>query len=87
MTSLRLSVEFPSNGERLDRFLARAQTDLSRNRLQALIRAGLVRVNGTACKAGQRLHDGDRVEVELPPSLLQAFGEAAVVPWAGRRVP
>jgi 23S rRNA pseudouridine1911/1915/1917 synthase len=28
-----------------------------------------------------------RVEVELPTSLLQAFGEAAVVPWAGPRAP
>ena len=66
MTSLRLSVAPPSHGERLDRFLARAQTDLSRNRLQALIRAGRVRVNGAAGKAGQRLRDGDHIEVELP---------------------
>jgi 23S rRNA pseudouridine1911/1915/1917 synthase len=66
MTSLRLSVAPTSHGERLDRFLARAQTDLSRSRLQTLIRAGCVRVNGAAGKAGQRLREGARIEVELP---------------------
>jgi 23S rRNA pseudouridine1911/1915/1917 synthase len=53
-------------GERLDRFLATAQTDLSRSRLQALIRAGLVQVNGLPARASLRLRDGDRVQVEVP---------------------
>jgi 23S rRNA pseudouridine1911/1915/1917 synthase len=66
MTSLRLSVARPSNGERLDRFLARAQTDLSRSRLQSLIRDGLVRVNGVPGKAAQRLREGDQIDAELP---------------------
>src|SRR6266850_1765752 len=43
---LDLPVLAPSSGERLDRFLATAQTDLSRSRLQALIRGGRVHVNG-----------------------------------------
>jgi 23S rRNA pseudouridine1911/1915/1917 synthase len=66
MTSLRLSVARPSIGERLDRFLAQAQTDLSRSRLQSLIRDGQVRVNGVPGKAALRLREGDRIEVELP---------------------
>jgi 23S rRNA pseudouridine1911/1915/1917 synthase len=64
--SLLLSVPAPSSGERLDRFLARAQTDLSRSRLQALIRDGCVRVNGRPGRASQRLRGGDRVQLELP---------------------
>jgi len=72
---LDLSVPPPSTGERLDRFLAAAQTDLSRSRLQGLIGAGCVQVNGRAVRASQRLRDGDRVRVEIPepePSTLAA---------------
>ena len=50
----------------MDRFLAAAQTDLSRSRLQGLIRSGHVSVNGLAARASQRVHDGDRVRVEVP---------------------
>jgi 23S rRNA pseudouridine1911/1915/1917 synthase len=49
------------------------QTDLSRSRLQGLIRAGLVHVNGLPGRASQRLRGGDRVRVEVPdpePSIL-----------------
>ena len=63
---LDLPVPAPSIGERLDRFLAAAQTDLSRSRLQALIRGGHVHVNGAPGRASQRLKAGDRVAVELP---------------------
>jgi 23S rRNA pseudouridine1911/1915/1917 synthase len=63
---LELSVPAPSAGERLDRFLASAQEDLSRSRLQALIREGRVRVNGEPARASLRLSDGDRIEVTLP---------------------
>jgi len=65
---LDLSVPTTGSGERLDRFLAAAQTDLSRSRLQSLIRAGRVRVNGHPARASRRLRDGDRVRVELPPA-------------------
>src|SRR2546426_7682949 len=61
-----LSVPAPNSGERLDRFLATAQTDLSRSRLQALIREGRVRVNGRPARASQRPRSGDRVHLELP---------------------
>jgi 23S rRNA pseudouridine1911/1915/1917 synthase len=63
---LELSVPAPSAGERLDRFLAGAQADLSRSRLQNLIREGRVRVNGAPGRASLRLADGDRIEVALP---------------------
>jgi 23S rRNA pseudouridine1911/1915/1917 synthase len=66
MRVLDLSVPAPGRGERLDRFLAAAQTDLSRSRLQGLIRAGRVSVNGRAARSSHRLRDGDRVQVQVP---------------------
>jgi 23S rRNA pseudouridine1911/1915/1917 synthase len=62
-----LSVPTLSQGERLDRFLARAQADLSRSRLQQLIREGRVLVNGKAARASHRLNEGDAVRLDLPP--------------------
>ncbi|MGH7740489.1 MAG: RluA family pseudouridine synthase [Candidatus Eiseniibacteriota bacterium] len=55
-------------GERLDRFLALAQPDLSRTQIQTLIRDGLVRVNDSRSRPSLRLRAGDRVEVDPPPS-------------------
>ena len=54
-------------GERLDRFLADSQPDLSRSRLQGLIREGRVSVNGRSERASYRLREGDRVLWEPPP--------------------
>ena len=53
-------------GERLDRFLAGAQPDLSRSRIQTLIGAGAVTVNGGSARVSRRLKPGDRVHLELP---------------------
>ena len=64
--TLHLSVPAENQGERLDRFLAMAQTDLSRSRLQSLIRDGLVLVNQVAGRSSQRLREGDVIEVALP---------------------
>ena len=66
MSQLDLKVPGSCAGERLDRFLAAAQKDLSRSRLQALIRAGRVLVAGRPARASQRLRAGERVLVELP---------------------
>jgi 23S rRNA pseudouridine1911/1915/1917 synthase len=62
-----LTVEPASAGARLDRWLSERVTDLSRARLQSLIRGGLVRVDGAASKAAHRLRGGERVEIEVPP--------------------
>lgn len=75
MRVLDLSVPPPGTGERLDRFLAGAQTDLSRSQLQGLIDAGHVQVNGRPVRASLRLREGDRVRVEIPdpePTALTA---------------
>lgn len=62
-----LTVEPVSAGARLDRWLSERLPDLSRARLQALIRGGLVRVDGAVLKAAHRLRGGERIEVEIPP--------------------
>jgi len=54
-------------GERLDVFLARAEADLSRNRVQALIRDGHVRVDGkTVTEPKARVNAGATVRLLLP---------------------
>lgn len=53
---------------RLDKFLVEALPDYSRARLQALIKAGQVLVDGQVPhKAGQMLEPGARIEVYIPP--------------------
>lgn len=52
---------------RLDVWLV-AQRGISRAAAQTLVDAGLVHVNGRIGRAGQRVHDGDVVEVSEPPA-------------------
>lgn len=54
-------------GARLDAALARLAPGLSRARVQRLVEAGHVRVDGRAAKAAARLRGGEAVEVEVPP--------------------
>lgn len=51
---------------RLDVFLAERCPELTRSAVKNLLEKGLVLVNGSSAKAGYRLHDGDRVDVEVP---------------------
>ncbi len=52
----------------MDRWLATARiAGLSRNRLQKLIEAGRVLVNGRAGKPSRKLKAGDRVSLNVPP--------------------
>ncbi len=55
-------------GQRLDRWLRTRLGDpaLTRSRLQALIRAGAVQLNGQPARAGLRLRPNDLIEIELP---------------------
>lgn len=54
--------------ERLDKFLVACLPDFSRSRLQALIKAGMVTVDGRAAsKAGQILDHEAQIEVCIPP--------------------
>jgi len=58
---LWLVVDADAEGERVDRFLADRLDDLSRNRIQALIRDGLVRIDGAACRPSTRVKEGQSV--------------------------
>jgi 23S rRNA pseudouridine1911/1915/1917 synthase len=62
-----LVVDPSASGARLDRWLAARVPSLSRARLQSLIDAGLVLVEGRPRKAAHRLAGGERVEVSVPP--------------------
>ena len=64
---VELTVPDLGAGQRVDRWLARARIGLSRNRLQALIEDGRVCVNGRVARQANKLKEGDRVTVEVPP--------------------
>ena len=53
-------------GERLDRFLARMQPELTRSHIQKLIASGDVRVDGRAQKAGYKSRGGEAVTLVRP---------------------
>ena len=72
-THRRLTVEAAAAGARLDRWLAGRIPELSRARLQTLIDAGFVRVEGRPRKAAHRLAAGERVEVDMPPPPAEAL--------------
>ena len=61
-------VEGPqARDSRLDQFLTGRNLGLTRNRLRLLIRDGQATVNGSVAKPAQRVRDGDRVTLVVPP--------------------
>ncbi|HSR35582.1 MAG TPA: RluA family pseudouridine synthase [Desulfurivibrionaceae bacterium] len=75
-------VDSPAAGQRLDRFLAEAlaQEEMTRSRLQGLIREGNVLVDGASRKAGYLVRPGEEVTVNLPP-LKETVLTAQEVPF------
>lgn len=73
MERRRLTVARSAAGTRLDRWLTEVVPDLSRARLQQLITAGHVRVDGAARKAAHRLRGGESVEIDVPPPEPEAL--------------
>jgi 23S rRNA pseudouridine1911/1915/1917 synthase len=55
-------------GLRLDQYLAQALLDISRARVQLLIEAGQVKVEGAVPKAKDKLKGGETIEIEGQPS-------------------
>jgi 23S rRNA pseudouridine1911/1915/1917 synthase len=67
MATLNHYVAEPEDEQaRIDVFLADQSPELSRSRIQKLIAAGLVSVNGQAVRSSYRLKAGDRVYLEVP---------------------
>jgi 23S rRNA pseudouridine1911/1915/1917 synthase len=54
-------------GERLDRIVTAHCPELSRTRVQELIEAGLILVDGRPAKGAHRLRGGERITVEVQP--------------------
>src|ERR1017187_9098597 len=54
-------------GMRLDAYLAQAIPEISRARVQLLIEAGQVKVDGALPKGKQKLHGGEAIEIEGEP--------------------
>lgn len=80
MTPLLISAGAGDAAKRLDHFLQEKLPEFSRARLQAWIKAGRVRVDGTPAKPSRLLRGGERIEVsptEPPP--LKALPEAGPV--------
>jgi 23S rRNA pseudouridine1911/1915/1917 synthase len=72
-STLSFEVDEVDAGTRLDAYLAAKIEGWSRARLQRLIEAGDVLVNGSVPKASYKVSDGDEVEVELTPSPASNF--------------
>jgi 23S rRNA pseudouridine1911/1915/1917 synthase len=65
-TNRELLATASESGARLDRFIAAACPELSRTRVQELIEAGLVRVDGKAASKGAaHLRGGEKITVEI----------------------
>jgi 23S rRNA pseudouridine1911/1915/1917 synthase len=76
--SARVQLVVPKDDARLrlDRFLAKHLPNHSRSRLQQLIRAGFVRLNGITTRPRQVLRSGDKIEfIEPPPEKIETQPE------------
>ena len=75
-TTLKFTVPPEEAGLRLDRFVASHSPQLSRTRIQELIEAGLVLLNGKPAKGSHKVHPQDVVDViPAPRPALQAEAE------------
>ena len=77
-----LVVEPGMQGTRLDAYLSKALPSLSRSRVQTLITAGQVRVEGKVLSSKAQLKGGERIEIEGEPQLPPLHGEPEDIPLA-----
>ena len=68
-----------SPGERIDAFLAARLTDLSRSRIQTLIREQFIQINGHPAKPRDGVKLGDKITVVLPEA-VPLHNEAQEIP-------
>ncbi len=71
--TIELATGPDARGTRLDRWLEAQLADFSRARLQALIRAGRVTLDGQPVKAHQRVRPGMHIALTLPPPTPSAL--------------
>ena len=53
--------------ERIDQFLTVYLKDISRSRLQSLIKDGHIKLNGKKTKPSQPISIGDSIQITIPP--------------------
>jgi len=81
MTEVTLEIPYPgqAGADRLDRWLAQQYPELSRARLQRLIEAGQVWLNGMICQEKQhKLQTGDQIRLTIPPAQPLALTAQAI---------
>ena len=62
-----LEVEMLFSGLRLDIYVAEQLADISRSRIQALIKDGSIQLNGKSVRASATVNVGDQISVHIPP--------------------
>ena len=69
MPSPKFEIPVPKEkeGTRLDIFLSSQNLDLTRSRIQKLIEAGKILVNGSPAKASHKVRSGEKITIEIPP--------------------
>jgi 23S rRNA pseudouridine1911/1915/1917 synthase len=67
-----------ADGLRLDMFLTRELPDISRSRVQLLLKQGNVRIDGQLAKASRKVHRGEGISIsgDYQPPPLRAVAEA-----------
>lgn len=63
---MTLTTDDADGTQRLDQYLARQLPELSRSRIQALVKAGDITVNGKPAKAKTPVNRGDSIEINIP---------------------
>jgi 23S rRNA pseudouridine1911/1915/1917 synthase len=77
-----LSINSDQDGERLDRFVAAQMPELSRSRVQALVKSGDILLNGKAMRSSETLREGDEITVNVPDAAPVTDLQAEEIPLA-----
>lgn len=67
--TIRYNIEKQEAGARIDLFLASCNENLTRSRIQSLIKEGNVKVNDILVKTSYRLKSADEITLVIPPSI------------------
>lgn len=66
LEQIKLEVAPDDSGQRLDVYITKQMPDLSRSRIQKLIKDGEILVNGTSAKSNYKLENNDEVLIHVP---------------------
>jgi 23S rRNA pseudouridine1911/1915/1917 synthase len=82
VTEKKIHIEIPAGKkkERIDLYLTNSLENASRTRIQKLIKAECVRVNGDIIKSNYIVNAGDIIDVVIPTSPRPEFTEAEDIP-------